>query len=686
METDKTLSIEDKPADASAVGASFENLYNLESTGDWVVGFIKQNNGQDWNVTTGYLRKANTFGIFNGYFGFTIQDGYTAYVFAWEGDTYIGIFMPDGSFATTGTPAKLTKFNCSLYPNYKFKVCILRQPYENVTLSTIEGQNCKFHKLTDTSLKVYGKPADASKVGESLDSLKVKLVNNYEWVNQGFNGSENTARLSAFLSKADISNINEIVAPNGYLIGLGANKYYVWNGSNWSTSNLYFAKKQFLSSITIPASYTTIGFTLVAEDGSDIEVSKGSDVEFYQRAIAFDDIDNSISTSIKVNKLFYANRTLDCDLIESNAINVFNANATLVNGPDNFEDWKDGGNWELRTYGPSMISNTPYMLQYIDKINGDAKKRIAQRVKTGSTWGAWSIITPDFSALAIHVGASYTYTRLRDGIAAARTAGNITVYVHPGTYDLLTEFADEIEAATGQVGIALGNNIHVIFYDGAKVTALFDNSEETYDATTWRWIYTSFQPFYAGSGNFTIENLYIEANDTRYCVHDEMNGSGTYKHEYINCRMTYNNTHSDINYVQCIGGGLGEHGTIIIDGGWYKTTTLYGLSTVGGAAENSQQPISFHNGKLATADSSIIIKNVYLADRGYFRFGWYGSSTIESQVQISGCGVGLPTLVKAEGTASSQNFELTEFGIEKRNAYHWELSPNGQTATLMADS
>ena len=183
-----------------------------------------------------------------------------------------------------------------------------------------------------------------------------------------------------------------------------------------------------------------------------------------------------------------------------------------------------------------------------------------------------------------------------------------------------------------------------------------------------------------------MENLDIEAANTRYCVHDELSGNGTYIHKYINCRMKYTNNHSDINYVQCIGGGLGEHGTIVIDGGCYQSATDYGFQSIGGAAENAQQPISYHNGYNSNAESTLIIKNVYLADRGYFRFGWYGPSTKKSQIYISGCGTGLPTLVKAENSsATNRNFELTEYSNDLRLASHWELTTDGYTATLVED-
>lgn len=391
--------------------------------------------------------------------------------------------------------------------------------------------------------------------------------------------------------------------------------------------------------------------------------------------------------ALKTDNDFGQTGTIDCNSLSDNTVKLFNSDATLQNGPPNFNDISSGGTWAITTY-KTLYNGNNYKYQTITKMPCDPKKRMAVRAYYNNAWGNWSIIYGVDNARAeIKVGEGQQYTRLRDGIAAAYSAQNADVYVYPGTYDLVTEFAEEIAAATGETGIVLGYNMRVIFYDGAKVTALFDNSESTYDATTWAWIYEHFQPFYAGFGAYVIENLNIEAKDCRYCVHDERDGEGTYRHEYINCRMKYTNTHSDVHYVQCIGGGLGKHGTVVIDGGCYESVPNYGIPSTGNDKDTAQIPISFHNGYASGCDSSIFIKDVYLKDKGYFRFGWFGASTIESNVQICGCGMGLPILVKSEieNNTGSRNFELTEFNNDLRKASHWVLGSDPYYATLVND-
>ena len=252
----------------------------------------------------------------------------------------------------------------------------------------------------------------------------------------------------------------------------------------------------------------------------------------------------------------------------------------------------------------------------------------------------------------IECGEGKQFTRLRDAISEACKTPNITVKVYPGTYDLKEEFKTEIENNSG-TGIRLSNDVHILFMSGAKSTAIFDD----YDS----WIYEHFEPFGSqGDGSFILENVDIEAKNCRYCVHDEHAGEGIYTHKYINCNMKQIDTTDLQYYVQCIGGGLGEHGYIEIDGGNYESVTTN---------EEKQMPISYHNGYKETAYSTINIKNVYLKNKGRFRFGDYGASTLLSQVQIIGCSMGAPTLHVHETTEMDhENFEIFESNCEVRNS------------------
>ena len=219
--------------------------------------------------------------------------------------------------------------------------------------------------------------------------------------------------------------------------------------------------------------------------------------------------------------------------------------------------------------------------------------------------------------LEFHVGVGQEYTTLRAGIEAALQGKNNKVIIHPGTYDLTSEFAAELAqpSITTYTGNALYNGIHVIGLAGAIITALFTGNESNISQ-----IYNMFSPFFAVSthdnNDYTLENIVIRANNCRYCVHDDPYGAGTYIHKYINCDMGYYNSVSPALYVQCIGGGLGEHSVIDIDGGSYTSTTI--VPFTGKTTDESQIPISFHNSNNAGAQSWIHIHDVELKNKGHF--------------------------------------------------------------------
>lgn len=256
-------------------------------------------------------------------------------------------------------------------------------------------------------------------------------------------------------------------------------------------------------------------------------------------------------------------------------------------------------------------------------------------------------------------GTGKTYARLRDAIAAARAVPNSRVIVYPGTYDLTEEFSTEITAAQGNVGIQLSNNVYVEFLAGSYVTALFENSSE--------WISNSFQPFYAAGSGFTLDGLNIRAQNCRYCVHDERAGADVQYHNvYKNCVMEFTMDDAETSggtnkYFQCIGGGLGKNGYIEITGGCY--------TTVNNKDADVQQPISYHNGYSAGCDSKIHVDNVYLADKGQFRFSDYGASTIDTRIYVSNCSMGGQIIRRRETQDTDHdNMVLIEWNNTVRQA------------------
>ena len=368
----------------------------------------------------------------------------------------------------------------------------------------------------------------------------------------------------------------------------------------------------------------------------------------------------------------YQDKLADLDDAEDNAIYVLQptAETVLPNLPENLQ--KNGTLYFLYTYKCLAFDSIYQTIHLIKGVNNNGTW-LRTRL-TSEEWSDWTYFpNRTGSDLIIHIGTGQQYTTLREGFAAAPEGA--TVYIHPGTYDLTQEFSDVISNHSGKV-LALGGNRHYIFEAGSYVKALFDNTD--------RWVYDNFEPFYV-NGDFVLEGLNIEASNTRYCVHDELEGTGTQIHKYINCVMKYTNTHSDITYVQCIGGGLGEHCTIVIDGGSYQSVTSHGSPAINnGDPAYFQTPITYHNGANANADSTIVIKNVLLVDRGFIRLGSYGPSTTKSKVYISNCSMALPPLIMRENTEYDVvNFELVELLNEKRIDGHWNIDNVNRVYTFV---
>lgn len=247
--------------------------------------------------------------------------------------------------------------------------------------------------------------------------------------------------------------------------------------------------------------------------------------------------------------------------------------------------------------------------------------------------------------ITFNIGSTQFYTTLKAGIANAIKFKNSKVFVDAGEYNLATEFASEISAGSGSVGISLENNVYVTFSAGSYVKALFPSSND--------YISTYFQPF--RGYNFTLDGLNIESSNCRYCVHDEQASADyMYHNTYKNCIMKHTaHTSSGITnaYSQCIGGGLGKHGYIEIIGGMYTSI-----------GDNASTPaISYHNGGLNGCDNRVFISGVYLGNNNNFQFASWGTQDKVSQFVVNNCSMGgaiSETTVEAGG---QDNIWITEW-------------------------
>lgn len=251
---------------------------------------------------------------------------------------------------------------------------------------------------------------------------------------------------------------------------------------------------------------------------------------------------------------------------------------------------------------------------------------------------------------------SGNFTKLSDAIIEATKHMDSVVYVGAGTWDLISELGSTyIESVNiNNRGLYLKNRIHLIFASNSKVTCNYTGS--TADVMTW------LSAFNAGEYGFTLENCRIEASKCRYAVHDERDqDSDAYTNHYINCSMYMDNSNNTATTAhQCIGGGLGKNGHIIIENCDFESVNTRAVPSV-------YTPVSYHN-SAGTGKSRIDASGVYMVE-GTFRLNWYGTSTEKTECYVHDCSMTHAILNGAETSGSTnENMEVIAWNNEIRTA------------------
>ena len=268
-------------------------------------------------------------------------------------------------------------------------------------------------------------------------------------------------------------------------------------------------------------------------------------------------------------------------------------------------------------------------------------------------WNQWVKVADPYSRKEITVDASGAgdYTSLTQALLDVQGDWEVTVFVKAGLYNII----DEIDAIYGSnyldnlteswIGpIVLQNHIRVVFSEGAIVRCMYRGSN----------IYTRqrFSIFNAGQHGFTLENARIQGWNIRYCVHDEhIEDATAYQNYYLNCEMYKDNTaNTDFTNPQCIGGGLGKYGQIIIKDCLFDN------------GANSGYWVSYHNSSASTARSKIVVSGCYFTKQGFLRLAYYGTTTEQTQCFVSDNSFGAAVQVAPETHQSVvQNRTLYDF-------------------------
>ena len=239
------------------------------------------------------------------------------------------------------------------------------------------------------------------------------------------------------------------------------------------------------------------------------------------------------------------------------------------------------------------------------------------------------------------------FDNLIEAITEAEKYMDSTVYVGPGTWDVVEEMGDAFEnISQANRGIYLKNRIHLIFASDSEWVCNYTGT--TASVIAWACIFNS------GVYGFTLENATLKGSNIRYLVHDERDSDAdSYINKYVNCRFELDNSESTATTHQCIGGGLGLCGYIEIDGCYFKSVI-----------DTPKNVIFYHNSAAANggAKSHICVKNCYAYGLGRFGFHWYGNSQLITEVEVSGCSYGAALHIGPETqTAPYENVHVTEW-------------------------
>lgn len=165
-------------------------MKEIVSTNFAVNGGIRASTGE---VVSGSNRLTSVT-AFSGqayYFVRAIND-YSFFVYAWDGNTYLGSYR-NGAFSPTTGAESLTSFQFIRYPSsYLFKLVVKRPGAETIELS--ESSNILFVVNAinlDTTLTISGDAADAKAVGDAL-ALKATIADVLNFMYAGRDSSRVT--------------------------------------------------------------------------------------------------------------------------------------------------------------------------------------------------------------------------------------------------------------------------------------------------------------------------------------------------------------------------------------------------------------------------------------------------------------------------------------------------------------
>lgn len=341
--------------------------------------------------------------------------------------------------------------------------------------------------------------------------------------------------------------------------------------------------------------------------------------------------------------------------------------ANTIFGYDQMDDLKHsvpGLNFNGLIYNLSYIQGTgnPFVQYAICK--DDYGPIIAYRNYWSNKLSPWIV---DNKAIDFYVDAknqttdAQHFTKLVDAMwATQKTQHPVIIHIAAGTYDMYQEYGGEeylkkldlhTNADDFKTEMPMLSNVTIIGEGNVKLNYLPDlNTAEKYPYAA-----NIISPINV-AGKFEMQNVDIEAQYGRYCIHDETSGDNAnfYKsHEYINVNCVYHQSLANTIGGQAYGGGFDNGQSYLFKNCSFKSEATAGLS--------------FHN--RGSCGGNFIFDNCYFSGKNYsVRFGNVGKQT-KSKVKFSNCYFAQKIYVSVEALS-----------IESTNAYALTLNNCNATA------
>ena len=253
------------------------------------------------------------------------------------------------------------------------------------------------------------------------------------------------------------------------------------------------------------------------------------------------------------------------------------------------------------------------------------------------------------------------FTKLVDAMwATQKTQHPVIIHIAAGTYDMYQEYGGEeylkkldlhTNADDFKTEMPMLSNVTIIGEGNVKLNYLPDlNTAEKYPHAA-----SIISPINV-AGKFEMQNVDIEVQYGRYCIHDETSGDSAnfYKsHKYINVNCIYHQSLADSIGGQAFGGGFDNGQSYLFKNCSFKSEAAAGLS--------------FHNRD--SCGSSFIFDNCFFSGKDWsVRFGNVGKQT-KSKAKFSSCYFAQKIYVNVEALS-----------IESTNAYALTLNNCNATA------